>query len=290
MADREAFYPLQVVRNVPRELVFCPQLAVSSYSRKGADACFLHVGDYAIATESCLLLCARVGRYNTEMAHYEIEIKSLLGPKENAATLIKKMCELDPSCGCVSKNKQLNHYFEGGDVEALFEKTKHFFSDEQQQKFHLMVEKGKDFSVRTRQKNDEVLLVVKASIDAGTSANTVSRLEFEELVSATLDELDRLLQDAGFTYQAKWSREREEYSYKGANVCLDKNAGYGYLAEFEKVVEDENVVSDVRRELEGLMSELGVEELSQERLERMFAHYNANWPEYYGTEKTFTIE
>jgi hypothetical protein len=30
--------------------------------------------------------------------------------------------------------------------------------------------------------------------------------------------------------------------------------------------------------------------LAQERLERMFAHYNQNWPEYYGTTKVFIIE
>lgn len=224
------------------------------------------------------------------MAHYEIEIKSLLGAADRADALVKKMCELDPSCGCVARNKQLNHYFEGGDIAVLFEKTKHFFSEEQQKKFERIVEKGTDFSVRTRQKDAEVLLVVKASLDAGTSANTVSRLEFEEPVACSLTKLDQLLQDAGFTYQAKWSRERAEYSYKGSTVCLDKNAGYGYLAEFEKVTDDETSLNQVRDELAGLMAELGVEELSQDRLERMFAHYNAHWPDYYGTEKTFTIE
>jgi hypothetical protein len=38
------------------------------------------------------------------------------------------------------------------------------------------------------------------------------------------------------------------------------------------------------------MQELGVDELAQDRLARMFAHYNQNWPDYYGTDKTFTIE
>ena len=42
--------------------------------------------------------------------------------------------------------------------------------------------------------------------------------------------------------------------------------------------------------LRALMTELGVEELAQDRLERMFAYYNANWPTYYGTEETFTVE
>jgi len=38
------------------------------------------------------------------------------------------------------------------------------------------------------------------------------------------------------------------------------------------------------------MTKLDVEELPQDRLERMFAYYNKNWPEYYGTEKIFVIE
>jgi hypothetical protein len=42
--------------------------------------------------------------------------------------------------------------------------------------------------------------------------------------------------------------------------------------------------------VEALMKECGVEELPQERLERMFAFYNTHWPDYYGTEKIFTIE
>jgi predicted adenylyl cyclase CyaB len=224
------------------------------------------------------------------MARYEIEIKSLLGDEQNATSLIEKMCERDPSCKKVSQNKQLNHYFEGGDMDVLFAKTKKFFSKEEQERFEDIVRRGSDFSIRTRQKDDEVLLVIKASIDEGTSANTVSRLEFEEPVDASLDELDELVKAAGFSYQAKWSREREEYAYRGANVCLDKNAGYGYLAEFEKVIDDEGAVSAARDELLSLMTELGVAELPQDRLERMFAHYNQNWPEYYGTDKVFVVE
>ncbi len=226
----------------------------------------------------------------TTMAHFEIEIKSLLGEAEKALALKEKMCELDPACACVAESKQLNHYFDGGNIEDLFEKTKHFFGKEEQEKFKQIAEKGKGFSVRTRQKDDEVLLVVKASLDEGTSANTVSRLEFEEPVKISLDELDSLVQEAGYNYQAKWSREREEYSYKGANVCIDKNAGYGYLAEFEKVLDGDADVAGVREELESLMQELGVEELPQDRLERMFSHYNANWPDYYGTDNVFNIE
>jgi len=224
------------------------------------------------------------------MAHFEIEVKSLLGEKERAEALKQKMQELDPNLAHVSSNKQLNHYFEGGDLKELYQRTEHLFKNEQHEKFKIIAEKGNEFSIRTRQRDDEVLLVVKASIDEGTSANTIKRMEFEEPVAITLDELDQLVLEAGFVYQAKWSREREEYSYKGANVCLDCNAGYGYLAEFEKIVEDESLVDQVRSELDEIMAELEVSELSQDRLARMFDHYNQNWPEYYETDKTFVIE
>ena len=146
------------------------------------------------------------------------------------------------------------------------------------------------FSVRTRQKDEEVLLVVKAAIDDGTSENTVKRIEFEEAVGISLKELDSLVLEAGFSYQAKWSREREEYTYKDVGVCIDRNAGYGYLAEVEKLVSDESQVDAVHDEINAVMGELGLSELQQDRLGRMFDFYNENWAEYYGTNKTFSIE
>lgn len=224
------------------------------------------------------------------MSHFEIEVKSLLGEEKNAVALKQKMMELDPSTKKIAENKQLNHYFHNGDVQELYNKVEQLFTGAQHEKFQKIIERGSKFSVRTRQKDEEVLLVVKAAIDEGTSENTVKRMEFEEPVSITLKELDEFVLTAGFEYQAKWSREREEYEYKGASVCLDKNAGYGYLAEFEKIVQEESLADQVRSEIDVLMQELGVLELSQEQLARMFDHYNNNWADYYGTDKTFVIE
>ncbi len=225
----------------------------------------------------------------TPMAQFEIEIKSLLGEKSAADALIEKLKSSDAACTKTAENKQLNHYFEGGNIDALYQKVEHLFTAEIQEKLQVIIEKGTSFSVRTRQKDYEVLLVVKASVDAGTSANTVSRLEFEEAVPASLDALDRLVEGAGYRYQAKWSREREEYAYKGLTVCIDKNAGYGYLAEFEKVTDAEHTLADVRAEIETVMAELGAAELPQDRLARMFDFYNNHWAEYYGTDKTFVV-
>lgn len=221
---------------------------------------------------------------------YEVEIKTLLGSKERADALKEAMHRLDPHAKLTAKGTQLNHYFIGGNLQNLFPKLYPYFSQAQQEKLRAIGAGAKEFSVRTRQKDDTVLFVVKASVDDTTSANGIARMEFEEKVPLSLEELDQLILDTGFSYEAKWSREREEYVCRGANVCLDRNAGYGYLAEFERVVEDGGAVEQARDELRALMQELGCEELSQERLQRMFAHYNATWPEYYGTDKIFIVE
>jgi len=225
------------------------------------------------------------------MSAYEIEIKSLLGSSERAEALKKRLFEKDPQTKLLSRHKQLNHYFEGGEVGKLAELLSPILSDEDRAKLNDIVTRGSSFSVRTRLADERLLFVLKASVDEGTSHNTVSRLEFEAPISGmTLDELDQLILSAGFSYQAKWSREREEYTCSGITVCLDKNAGYGYLAEFEKMAGAESELEAVREELRVFMAEVGAEELPQPRLERMFAHYNAHWPEYYGTEKIFVIE
>jgi hypothetical protein len=143
----------------------------------------------------------------------------------------------------------------------------------------------------------------------------------------TIEEMDALVITAGFAYQAKWSRSREGYTLGNivsspfANggrgdllpeqnpqssaslqtaplrkeltetvLCLDKNAGYGYLAEFERVIDDSELVNSTRDELLAMIESLGYHELDQARLARMFAHYNNNWAEYYGTENVFTVE
>lgn len=229
---------------------------------------------------------------------YEVEIKSLLGTKEAAENLKLAMLSVDPATKIIATSKQLNHYFEGGNLEALAQSVAYrCLSPDKCLHFEDIARKASKFSVRSRQKDNAVYIIVKASVDAGlsaaeagTSENGISRIEFEENVTIPLEALDALILGSGFTYQAKWSRDREEYTCRGVTVCIDRNAGYGYIAEFEKIVDAEDKIPATREELRGLMGELDVAELSQERLERMFRFYNKHWQEYYGTDKTFTIE
>lgn len=225
------------------------------------------------------------------MSHqYEIEIKSLLGGEEKATALIAKMKELDSEVKLLGESTQLNHYFVGGDAEKIFTNIAPHVAEEKIEAFKKVLYEGKNISVRTRKANDRILFVVKASIDDTTSSNGTARIEFEtDTPALSLDDLDKLLLDAGCTYQAKWSRDRKEYTFKDIVVCIDRNAGYGYLAELEKIVQNGEEAEKVKQDLREMIRTLGIEELPQDRLERMFAHYNEHWPEYYGTENIFTI-
>jgi adenylate cyclase class IV len=221
---------------------------------------------------------------------YEIEIKSLLGSKDQAEALVAAMGQKDPNLQVLGTHRQLNHYFSGTSLERLVIALQTYLNDEQKKQLDHILEHVKDFSVRTRDADGKVLFVLKASIDDTTSSNGTARLEFEAAMPLSLGELDKLILEAGFEYQAKWSRERQEFKYKDVTVDLDKNAGYGYLAEFELVVGDPTQADSGKEQLRQLMADLGVSELPQDRLARMFDYYNANWPDYYGTDKIFVIE
>src|SRR3990167_4250739 len=144
------------------------------------------------------------------MSHqYEIEIKSFLGNKDKADLLSEKIVER----GGVktSQNKQLNHYFIVADVSRFKDKLLPYIDDSKKDSFINILEEGSNFSIRTRDTDGKVLLVVKASIGDDSSSNGVSRMEFEAEMNMSLDDLDKILLDSGLEYQAKWSREREEY-------------------------------------------------------------------------------
>ncbi len=242
------------------------------------------------------------------MHNFEIEIKSLLGSKENATALIEKMRVADPDFKILGTHKQLNHYFVAGNLTSLFDKIQDHLTDEQKNKLKDLTERAKNFSVRTREADGKTILVVKATVDDTTSENGTARLEWEAVLFPSpiegrvrerlseiksIDELDKLVLDAGFTYQAKWSRERQEFLFHSGkrelSVSIDKNAGYGFLAEFEVVVSDVSKTEEVKAFIRETLSSLHVEELPQDRLQRMFDFYNQRWAEYYGTEKTFSI-
>ncbi len=231
--------------------------------------------------------------YTTTMAShdYEIEIKTLLGTSEAAEKFRNDLKKIDSSSSLLSTYTQLNHYFKDGDAQKLAVHISPKLTAEDAERMNEIAIEGKNISVRTREMNGEAFIVMKASIGDDSSSNGVIRMELEGLVPGfSLDQLDAEVLSSGYQYQAKWSRTREEYKVNHIAVCLDKNAGYGYLAEFEKVISSADGAEVAKNQLVSLMQTLGVSELPQDRLERMFAYYNEHWPDYYGTERIFTID
>ena len=293
MPRREGAKTLEIVGNLPEELIPLSQLAIPPNRGYGGNDGFFHgkTVPHPISPTAAIGFSGSThGIMIVPMQSYEVEVKALLGSKERADEIRAALKQLDAECELVSQNKQLNHYFEGGTIAKLADVMRDHLSAEYRAKLDDLSARAKSFSVRTRDKDNIVILVVKASVGDDSSENGVARMEFEAQVPLSLNELDELVLSAGFTYQAKWSREREEYLCNGTNVTIDKNAGYGYVAEFERVVSSEAEVGPARADIDTLMKSLGIEELPQDRLERMFAFYNRNWPEYYGTDKIFTIE
>ncbi len=156
-------------------------------------------------------------------------------------------------------------------------------------------------SVRTRNVSHNPSasnLFIKATLNDTTSSNGTIRREFGFMLRVSQDELDAALIACGFGVQSKWSRHRETYQFSATNalleriitVTIDKNSGYGYVAEFEILCDDESDVLESSQMVDELLVIFGLVELPQDRLERMFAYYNANWQDYYLKDKFFVVQ
>lgn len=206
----------------------------------------------------------------------------------------------------VSEEKQLNHYFSNPHIEmaknyiildrilksisvSLDKLNKNLFP-------HL---KNSCLSIRTRYtEGKNPLLCIKSNNSDATNGDDRFESEFKldmiyrAELSSKNTRLDNLLDMSGFKIQSKWSREREVWKStdKNLTVCIDKNAGYGYVVELEKILEIST--EDNAPELESLKSladSLNLVELDKDKLKKMFEFYSKNWADYYQTDKTFTV-
>lgn len=223
---------------------------------------------------------------------FEVEVKTLLGDQAAVDAFLEKLRAADPALEQTGASSQLNHYFDdSGDPAELSDAVKPALEPSDYESFRHILESSKSFALRTRQDSEGVKLVVKAAKDGEDVQHAVERLEGEYLTDQTeIGQLDELIQGAGYGFLSKWSRDRWEFRYKDYTVTVDRNAGYGYVAEFERIVTEQSATATVKQAILAELADLGVEELSQERVGRMFAHYNEHWPEYYRTDKTFVIE
>lgn len=223
------------------------------------------------------------------MNNIEVEVKILLQSREKKEAFLKA-CSKKYPLEEKATNSQLNHYFAGGDLWALEENISLYLSEEQKNELKMLISKAKSFSARTRKANDDVIFVLKASVDETNSINGTWRLEFEVHVPLSIDELDGIFLKSWFEYETKWSRDRVEYNFWDYTLCIDENSGYWFLAEIERVVPDGEDIDTIKSDIRSLIEELWSEELSQDRVNRMYNHYIHVWPHYYGTKNWFNVE
>ena len=241
------------------------------------------------------LLLTAVGRESIipvmHPRRYEVEVKALLSSDAQAGELVAKMRQVDSRLKEGETSIQLTHYFTGGDLGLLPDTLRGYLSPDDVAELARVTTGIKDFSLRTQETNGQLRLIFKTSTDAESSAHGTVRLEWEVAISGlTQEQLDQLVLSCGFQYQSKWSRERREYVFEDVEVTVDKTPGYGYLAEFEVGVDLPEEFGSAKEKIHQVMAKLELEELKQDRLDRMFTFYNAHWSEYYGTDKVFVIE
>lgn len=220
---------------------------------------------------------------------YEVEVKALLGSQDAADALLADMRKSQPDLAVTDRQTQLNHYFIDGDLGDLAQKFRDILSSEQVSQVAQLAENAKSFNVRSRQKNDIVLLIIKGSLDERSASHSNQRMELEFEVSMPIEHLDESILSAGFTLEAKWSAERTFYKYRDMTVDMIFSPGYGYMVEFEKVVQSEAEIAQARSDVLNVLAEFGLQEFDHMLIEKMYAYYNSHWQEYYGTKKVFSL-
>jgi len=215
---------------------------------------------------------------------FEVEKKALIGASEKQLQLVDIFPVLKSNK--TTFEKQLNHYFNcHGELYRVIQK---FNLDIKAAEIENVIKKG--YSLRTRSINGgKAILIIKIKANNTSAENGTSRREVELQTDMSIDCLDQYLLSEGFSFKSKWSRERQQSKLGNTTFCLDKNAGYGYVVEVEKMVDSENKIAQAEIEIDRILEQNNLSELPADRLERMYAHYNTNWQDYYETDKVFTI-
>lgn len=224
------------------------------------------------------------------MSKYEVEARALLGSEAAVVHLKKEMADCVPPCIFKGRELQKTHYFEGGDITVLPHVFATLLTKNQNKELARIAQDAHNWTVRTREGHRDITLIIKTASDGVDIMHGSVRREFEGNIALSLEDLDEVLLGAGFKYQSKWSRTREIYHYLDISVCIDLNAGYGYVVEIEKIVQKEGNINGARESVISVMETLGVEESSEKYLQKMFEYYVTHWEEYYGTKRIFTIK
>lgn len=230
---------------------------------------------------------------------YEVELKVKLNNSFDAVNKFLGEVSKHGKLEFINFEEQYNHYFTSIDLKEL----PNSFID----KYKIETDLGSNISIRTRSiNNKQVYLVIKSQ---GDSVNGDVRKEYNYRVKESLGQLDDILLLAGSKYQSKWSRKRTNYVLSGIgshaiecskgeyrqeawdiNLSVDKNAGYGYIAELELIAENENESSLALDVLNRFLKKVQYQSLDKGELNIMYQYYVAHWDSFYKSLKLIDIK
>ncbi len=219
---------------------------------------------------------------------YEVEIKCLIPGKLEVDRLVDRMKNLDPSCKYLVRNELRNHYFDCDNTQYLQAVGTKFLRGPDLIRLNDVIDQSEVISMRTRCKNDQVLLIAKGVPAGGDAIHGSSRLELEVVVDVKIEELDQALVDSGLVVLAKWSGYKDVYKFLDITIEIQFSAGYGYMVELEKVVTSQAQATVAEARVRQVAKDLGLAEVDHDLIGRMYDYYNAHWSEYYDTDKTFS--
>lgn len=93
-------------------------------------------------------------------------------------------------------------------------------------------------------------------------------------------DLLKMLQVLGYLVEIKWFRKRLELKHQIFNVTIDYSVGYGYIVEFELMVNDDSLIEDAKKQLQTVFKEFSIAESSKDEFNVKYNDYKINWNDY----------
>lgn len=93
------------------------------------------------------------------------------------------------------------------------------------------------------------------------------------------ERLEQMFLSLGYNIQIKWFRKRNNFKWQDIDVAVDSTKGYGYIIEFEKLVE-ENEKEKTLEFLKEKFNILNISMTSREEFDQKFNYYKEHWKEF----------
>ncbi|NLL44190.1 MAG: CYTH domain-containing protein [Mollicutes bacterium] len=93
-------------------------------------------------------------------------------------------------------------------------------------------------------------------------------------------DLLKMLDILGYEIEIKWYRKRLELTFKDFEVTIDYTVGYGYIVEFELMVEDDKKIEEAKNKLNEVFKEFNIADTPNAVFNKKIQDYKVNWHKY----------